>query len=84
MPYIRYKNGEASFTYVEKFDSLEKAAKPNEEGELVEVKIRNLNFDFTTVKMEKKDERVKNSSAKVQGSSTSKTSEVPGSEAESL
>jgi|TARA_R100000479_G_scaffold141409_2_gene77162 hypothetical protein len=84
MPYIRYKHGEASFTFIEKFDSLEKAAKPNEEGELVEVKIKNINFDFTTVKMEKKDERVKDSSAKVQGSSTSKTSEVPGSKAESL
>ena len=84
MPYIRYKNGEANFTYIEKFDSLEKAANANEEGELVEVKVKNINFDFTTVKMEKKDERVKDSSAKVQGSSTSKTSEVPGSKAESL
>ena len=63
----------ANFTYIEKFDSLEKAANANEEGELVEVKVKNINFDFTTVKMEKKDERVKDSSAKVQGSSTKKT-----------
>ena len=40
MPYIRYKNGEANFTYIEKFDSLEKAANANEEGELVEVKVK--------------------------------------------
>jgi hypothetical protein len=40
--YIRYRNGEANFTYIEKFDDVEKAADPQNKGEFVEVKINNL------------------------------------------
>lgn len=50
--YIRYRNGEANFTYIEKFDDVEKAADPQNKGEFVEVKINNLKFDFTKVKEE--------------------------------
>ena len=49
---IRYRNGEANFTYIEKFDDVEKAADPQNKGEFVEVKINNLKFDFTKVKEE--------------------------------
>ena len=49
---IRYRYGEANFTYVEKFDDVEKAADPQNKGEFVEVKINNLKFDFTKVKEE--------------------------------
>jgi len=64
----------------ELFDDVEKAANVSNSGELVECKIDNLRIDFTTVKKEK-DERAKNSSAKVQGSSTEETRQVPRSEA---
>ena len=47
---IRTKNGSASFKYIEKFDSVEKAADPSNEGELVEVKVTDIKWDFTTVK----------------------------------
>ena len=47
---IRTKNGQAFFQYVEKFDSVEKAADPSNEGELVEVKVSDIKWDFTTVK----------------------------------
>jgi hypothetical protein len=50
--YIRYRNGEANFTYIERFDDVEKAADPQSKGEFVEVKINNLKFDFTKVKEE--------------------------------
>ena len=50
--YIRYRNGEANFCYIEKFDDVEKAADPQNKGEFVEVKINNLKFDFTKVKEE--------------------------------
>ena len=63
-------------------DDVEKAANVSNSGELVECKIDNLRINFTTVKKDK-DDRVKNSSAKVQGSSTEETREVPGSKAES-
>jgi len=70
--YLRIKSGEASFQLVERFDEVEKAANPNAQGEYVECKIENLKVDFTKVKKEK-DERDKDSSAKVQRSSTEET-----------
>ena len=70
--YLRIKSGEASFQLVERFDEVKKAADPNAQGEHVECKIENLKVDFTKVKKEK-DERAKNSSAKVQRSSTEET-----------
>jgi hypothetical protein len=76
----RVINGECSFIMTELFDDVEKAANVSNSGELVECKINNLRIDFTTVKKEK-DERAKNSSAKVQGSSTEETRQVPRSEA---
>ena len=78
----RIINGECSFSMTELFDDVEKAANVSNSGELVECKIDNLRIDFTTVKKEK-DERAKNSSAKVQGSSTEETRQVPRSEAKS-
>jgi len=62
MDYIRYKNGETNFTIVEKFDSVEKAADPKNDGELVEVKINNLKIDFTTVKKEKDEKQLQEAS----------------------
>ncbi len=47
---IRTKHGSASFKYIEKFDSVEKAADPSNEGELVEVKVSEIKWDFTKVK----------------------------------
>ena len=76
----RIINGECHFEMTELFDDVEKAANVSNSGELVECKINNLRIDFTTVKKEK-DERAKNSSAKVQGSSTEETRQVPRSEA---
>ena len=76
----RIINGECHFTMIELFDDVEKAANVSNSGELVECKINNLRIDFTTVKKEK-DERAKNSSAEVQGSSTEETRQVPRSEA---
>jgi len=76
----RIINGECSFSMTELFDDVEKAANVSNNGELVECKIDNLRIDFTTVKKEK-DERAKNSSAEVQGSSTEETRQVPRSEA---
>ena len=81
---IKYKriiNGECNFVLTELFNDVEKAADVSNSGEPVECKIDNLRIDFTTVKKDK-DERDKNSSAKVQGSSTEETREVPRSEAE--
>ena len=80
--YIRRKFGEASFTHTDSFDSAEKAADPQAIGEFVEVKVNDIKIDFIKVKKEK-DERVKDSSAKVQGSSGQETPEVPGSKAKS-
>jgi hypothetical protein len=79
--YKRIINGECSFSMTELFDNVEKAADVSNNGEPVECKIDNLRIDFTTVKKDK-DERDKNSSAKVQGSSTKETREVPRSKAE--
>ena len=80
--YKRLKHGEASFTLEERFDDVEKAANPSTEGEFVEIKISNLKIDFTKV-IKEKDGRDENSSAKVQGSSSEETREVPRSEAKS-
>ena len=77
----RIINGECHFTMTELFDDVEKAANVSNSGELVECKIDNLRIDFTTVKKEK-DGRVENSSAKVQGSSSEETRQVPTSKAE--
>jgi len=76
----RIINGECNFVMTELFDDVEKAANVSNSGELVECKIDNLRINFTTVKKEK-DERAKNSSAEVQGSSTEETRQVPRSEA---
>ena len=75
--YIRRKFGEASFTHTDSFDNAEKAADPQAIGEFVEVKINNIKIDFIKVKKEK-DDRVKNSSAKVQGSPREETQKVSG------
>ena len=75
--YIRRKFGEASFTHTDSFDNAEKAADPQAIGEFVEVKINNIKIDFIKVKKEK-DERAKNSSAKVQGSPRKETQKVSG------
>ena len=77
----RIINGECHFTMIELFDDAKKAADVSNEGEPVECKIDNLRIDFTIVKKEK-DERDKNSSAKVQGSSSEEAREVPRSKAE--
>ena len=77
----RIINGECHFTMIELFNDAKKAADVSNEGEPVECKIDNLRIDFTIVKKEN-DERDKNSSAKVQGSSSEETREVPGSKAE--
>ena len=81
--YKRIINGECSFSMTELFDNVEKAADKSNNGEFVECKIDNLRIDFTTVKKDK-NERDKNSSAKVQGSSGQETPEVPGSKAKSI
>jgi len=78
----RIINGECHFIMTELFDDVEKAADVSNKGEPVECKIDNLRIDFTTVKKDK-DERDENSSAKVQGSSSEETREVPRSKAES-
>jgi len=48
--YIRTRNGQAFFQYVERFDSVEKAADPSNEGELVEVVVNEIKWDHTKVK----------------------------------
>nr|BAR15851.1 hypothetical protein [uncultured Mediterranean phage uvMED] len=80
--YKRIINGECNFIITELFDDVEKAADVSNNGEPVECKIDNLRIDFTRVTKEK-DGRVKNSSAKVQGSSSEETRQVPTSKAES-
>ena len=78
----RIINGECNFIITELFDDVEKAADVSNNGEPVECKIDNLRIDFTRVTKEK-DGRVENSSAKVQGSSSEETQQVPTSKAES-
>ena len=79
--YKRIINGECNFIITELFDDVEKAADVSNNGEPVECKIDNLRIDFTRVTKEK-DGRVENSSAKVQGSSSEETRQVPTSKAE--
>jgi len=55
--YLRIKSGEASFILVERFESVEKAADTNAQGEPVECKIENIKLDFTKVKKEKDEEQ---------------------------
>jgi len=64
--YIRTRNGQAFFQYVERFDSVKKAADPSNEGELVEVKVSEIKWDFTKVK-EDADGKHQKSSAKTDG-----------------
>tara|TARA_R110000803_G_scaffold4567_1_gene15365 strand:- start:657 stop:908 length:252 start_codon:yes stop_codon:yes gene_type:complete len=80
--FIRIKSGECSFKLTEEFDSVEKAANSSNEGTNAEVKIENIKLDFTTVKKEK-DDKVKNPSAKIQGSSGEETQKVSGDKATS-
>jgi hypothetical protein len=75
--YIRRKFGEANFTHIDSFDTAEKAADPQAIGEFVEVKVNDIKIDFIKVKKEK-DEQVKDSSAKVQGSPRVETQKVSG------
>ena len=65
--YIRTRYGDANFKYVEKFDSVEKAADPSNEGELVEVKVSDIKWDFTKVKEDAGDGKHQKSSAKTDG-----------------
>ena len=65
--YIRTRNGQASFQYIEKFDSVEKAADPSNEGELVEVTVSDIKWDFTKVKEDAGDGKHQKSSAKTDG-----------------
>jgi len=81
--YKRLRHGEASFTEVELFDDVNKAADPINKGKFVEIKVDRIKYNFLKVKKEN-DEQVKNSSAKVQGSSGPKTPEVPRSKKTSL
>ena len=67
--YRRIINGECNFVLTELFNDVEKAADVSNNGEPVECKVDNLRIDFTRVTKDK-DERDKNSSAKVQRSST--------------
>ena len=64
--YIRTRYGDANFKYVEKFDSVEKAANPSNEGNLVEVVVNEIKWDHTKVK-EDADGRHQESSAETDG-----------------
>jgi|TARA_R110002126_G_scaffold130904_1_gene274518 hypothetical protein len=64
--YIRTRYGDANFKYVEKFDSVEKAANPSNEGKLVEVVVNEIKWDHTKVK-EDADGRHQESSAETDG-----------------
>jgi len=78
--YKRIINGECHFEMIELFDDLEKAANNSNRGEFVECKIENLKFDFAKVTKEH-DGKHQDALAKAKGSSSEKTSEVPGSKA---
>ena len=64
--YIRTRNGQAAFQYIEKFDSVEKAADPSNEGKLVEVVVNEIKWDHTKVK-EDADGKHQESSAETDG-----------------
>ena len=72
--YKRLRHGEASFTEVELFDDVNKAADPNAKGKFVEIKVDSIKYNFLKVKKESDED--KDTSAKVQGSSGKETSEV--------
>jgi len=72
--YRRLKHGEASFTEVELFDDVNKAADPSVKGKFVEIKVDSIKYNFLKVKKENDED--KDTSAKVQGSSGKETSEV--------
>ena len=72
---VRYRHGNANFTYIEKFDDAEKAANPSNEGELVEVKVNEIKWDFTKVK-EDADGKHQSSTTKAEGSSREKAQKV--------
>ena len=63
---IRTRYGDANFKYVEKFNSVEKAADPSNEGELVEVVVNEIKWDHTKVK-EDADGRHQESSTETDG-----------------
>ena len=65
---VRTKYGDANFKYVEIFDSVKKAAEPSNEGELVEVVVKEIKWNHTKVK--EHDEQNENSSARVDGQAT--------------
>ena len=77
----RTKYGDANFEYVEIFDSVKKAAEPSNEGELVEVVVKDLRWNHTIVK--ENDEKDQKSSAKAEGFAREETPEVPGSKVQS-
>ena len=64
--YIRTRYGDANFKYVVRFDSVEKAAEPSNEGNLVEVVVNEIKWDHTKVK-EDADGRHQESSAETDG-----------------
>ena len=66
----RTKYGDANFEYVEIFDSVKKAAEPSNEGELVEVVVKEIKWNHTKVK--EHDEQNENSSARVDGQTEKK------------
>ena len=71
----------ANFKYVEKFDSVEKAAEPSNDGELVEVVVSSIKWNHTKVK-EVTDEHQK-SSTKAEGFAREETPEISGSKVQS-
>ena len=70
--YKRERQGTCSFTYIELFDDVEKAANPSEEGKFVECKVSDVRFDFTKVKKEN-DEKTETSTSEVARPTTKKT-----------
>jgi len=72
--YRRLRHGEASFTEVELFNDVNKAADPSVKGKFVEIKVDSIKYNFLKVKKENDED--KDASAKVQGSSGKETSEV--------
>tara|TARA_R100001163_G_C5057118_1_gene193620 strand:+ start:1307 stop:1528 length:222 start_codon:yes stop_codon:yes gene_type:complete len=70
--YIRIKSGEANFILSERFESVEKAADPNAQGELVECEVTGVKIDFTKVKKEK-DGQVTTTTPKAQGLASKET-----------
>ena len=70
--YKRERQGTCSFTYIELFDDVEKAANPNEKGKFVECKVSDVRFDFTKVKKEN-DGKTKTSTSEVERLTTKET-----------